>query len=311
MTKEQAIEILNVHRVKSGGLSDCAGFLDALAAAGAFTDGADEAERLGAQRVLQSLQNFDATEHDAVSVLRECAGALDSKGFKSYPVGLRFIADRLAEQWRMVGEAVTAEPSPPVANGASEPTNEELDRIRNDALDACDRTGERPADTRAVSRAMWRAGRASVSRQVGPVGVTPERMKQLRKLAALHHLKWVPAAALDMTELTALLDAAESGSRTVAVGSKARAISLLGRSENYLYDMAERAGALHAIAVLDHAGFFADEATLAEIDEVAQYILNAAASPDGETPLWLDTALGRRAVHLATAVRKLGIGGGR
>lgn len=92
--------------------------------------------------------------------------------------------------------------------------------------------------------------------------------------------------------------------RPVATGSKARAMAVVEAVVWPNRDQVMGAGA--AVAALDRAKFFADEATLAEIAEAAQQILDAARDKRyPETAGWL------MAQRLASSVSKLRIGGGK
>jgi hypothetical protein len=75
----------------------------------------EAAELRGAQTVLETLQNWQSVEHDAIKVLKECAGALESKGFKSYPGALLYIAEKLDAQWLRVSTAKAAAPPAPAS----------------------------------------------------------------------------------------------------------------------------------------------------------------------------------------------------
>jgi hypothetical protein len=109
----------------------------------------------------------------------------------------------------------------------------------------------------------------------------------------------------------------EHQARPIATCSKARAEEIrdatrpheltytLNQNELDHFMSAFRHGQSRLIDALDRAGFFADEATLAEIDRYASELLGR----DPRKPVSLnDLDVGLR---LATAVRKLGIGGGK
>ena len=91
--------------------------------------------------------------------------------------------------------------------------------------------------------------------------------------------------------------------RPVAMGSKARAEEIVGCI--VWQTMEQRTGADIAVMALDRAHFFADPAVLAEIAELVRKV-SQNETISARSIEWRNIALA-----IATAVRKLGIGGGR
>jgi hypothetical protein len=179
----------------------------------------------------------------------------------------------------------------------------ELNTPRGATQDDLDRAVERVADLIAEHRAEAISGLGKPSRPVaiGASEITDDEREALGSaLTLLRQAGAKNAYALARSALEKCNAALES--RPVAVGSKARAEMI---AEKLSADAPDRApawyerGAHDLIEALDRAQFFADEATLAEIDRLASEILSSNLPPCHATNV---------AVALAAAVRKLGIG---
>jgi ssDNA-binding Zn-finger/Zn-ribbon topoisomerase 1 len=255
MTKDEAIEILNAldtEKWTASAYSLCRTLIEALAAAGAFTDGAYAG---AVATVLEYADESELVPDSEIPPRVDCPKCGKPMKLETPAHGLHCASccgdylqcdtcprresapfapgDRCPMCRGKLHEIASGQPSRPVANGASEP-----------------------------------------------------------------HPGWVSLCTGEPVRHS-------SESRPVAVGSKARAEEILNDVPT---DMADERAFKLAIEALDRAQFFADTATLAEIDHCVSEIekLGAARLQDRARPhreyilAW--------AVRLATEVRKLGIG---
>ena len=286
MTKYEAIEILNA-TLTGGKLVEhpkTMQLVEALAAAGAFTNGAT----------------------------KECPGPCDLDGRMWNDDG-SFFPCRLCNGTGRV----PVEPARPVANGASEP--DEVPRRMYERF-FMRSTGLAWLDLSVTERTRF--GRIVDFVRESSCAVTFEHAWAEKEREgyqygedALEQVRFgweIAMAAGARTCVGIEPDNRPSEDarcpvhgRPVATGSKARAGEIVQREleETRGLHGAFELGARFALKALDRAKFFADEATLAEIDRLASLIER---TDDRHTE-----TLANVAFELATEVRKLGIGGGK
>ncbi len=282
MTKEQASEILDTLLPKlQGGPGEAAHerngaelFFRALATAGAFTDGADDAaDERAAREAAAEYANKYPTVHRDVTVRRTDHG---------------WVAYDWVARARIYPDAAEPlpEPSRPAANGASELTDAQMEEACAARLVMLSAIYKHHGDH---DKARHYRDAANDIRRDGAVARGLASVEE----AAKDWPDWKRKAADDEPCIGI------PGPHPVAVGSKARAEEI-ARAAVPTDRPAPLRGALAAIEALDRAKAFPSEAALAEIDRLASKLLSEDLMPPD---------MRQAAIALATAVRKLGIGG--
>ena len=305
MTKEQAIEIdAQVNGDLPCGCSEASRLIDALANAGAFTDGADDDEhnlhapigirRDGADdgRLVKSWNRVETCEacqgsgnRHRLTLCQKCDGTGVVHVEQPRPAATEAGAcPDCAHPWSVVEDCATC------GGTARQPAK--------NYYAPCVLCGERHSAKRDCAPTAARPAHGGVGARARAEAVVGELADRSGWTAEERNIERLVIVALYRAGIF-------RDPRPVATGSKARAEEIRAEvvrvtcdGDNSDWERGFRAGTQSFSKALDRAGFFADEATLAEIEEYVREILrhDKATKVDGQ------------ALCLASAFRKLGIG---